>query len=155
VGENWRDTLAWIDQERRPGDRILVDIITVFPVFGYYDERYRAPNGDLIVNEWGEYKLPREIVPLDTRGGYNEGVPPGPPTAGMFAGLASGDRRLFVTLAEYSVRIQGDIPNGPALAWARRNCHVVERPEPGIDAYLISDCPARVRVGAGATGSPR
>ena len=141
VDETWRSTFAWIDERREPGDRTLVDIISVFPVFGYYNDEYRAPNGELIVHEWDEHPLPADIVPLDDPGGYTG--PTGPPTPEMISELASGDDRLFVVLAEYVERLQGDIPNGAALDWARANCEVEEGDEVEIELYLISECPAK------------
>jgi 4-amino-4-deoxy-L-arabinose transferase-like glycosyltransferase len=142
VTDSWRGALGWIEQNRRVGDRVLVDSISIFPVLGYYDNRYRAPNGEVIVDEWRDHPLPPDIVPLDTPGGYSH-RPPGPPTPQMIADLASGDRRLFVVLANFSRRVQGDVPNGAALTWARQNCDVVEPPQVDIFVYLISGCPAQ------------
>ena len=141
VDETWYSTMDFIASERQPGDRVLLDIVSVLPVLGYYDDRYRAPNGELIVLEWDEYPLPEDIVPLDDPGGY--AGPAGPPSRGMIQRLASGDQRLFVVLAEYQPHLQGDIPSGPAIDWARENCDVRERKdEVFIDLFLISDCPA-------------
>ena len=143
VDETWPSALAWIEDNREEGDRIMLDITPVFPVFGYYVDRYRAPNGELIVNEWEEHPLPDDIVPLDDPGGYGgPGTIEGPPTREQFSELASGDQRLFVVLAEYGKWLQGDIPTGPAMTWARENCKVVENDDQVlIDLYLISDCP--------------
>jgi 4-amino-4-deoxy-L-arabinose transferase-like glycosyltransferase len=143
VDETWPSALGWIEENREAGDRVMLDITPVFPVFGYYEERYRAPNGELIVNEWEEYPLPDDIVPLDDPGGYGgPGTIEGPPTREQFQELASGDRRLFLVLAEYGKWLQGDIPAGPAMRWARENCEVVENDDQVlIDLFLISDCP--------------
>ncbi len=139
VNETWRSALGWIQQERRPGDRILLDSPVVFPVFGYYQERYRPANGQLSSYEWNPSVVPPDVIPLDDPGGY--AGPPGPPTRQMISRLASGDRRLFVVLAEYVEARQGYIQEGDALNWARRNCRVIERDEVEINLYLISDCP--------------
>ena len=152
VDETWYSTMDFIAEERRPGDHVLLDIASVFPVMGYYDERYRAPNGELIVLEWDEYPLPEDIVPLDDPGGY--AGPTGPPTREMIQELASGDQQLFVVLAEYQPHLQGDIPSGPAMKWARDNCTVEEqKDEVFIDLFLISDCPPAVEKQSGASGS--
>lgn len=139
IDETWRSTLTWIDREWRDGDKLLVDSISTFPVISYYLPQYRAPNGELIVDEWDEYPLPDDIVPFDAPGGYTG--PPGPPTPEDIARNASGDRRLFVVYSEYVEHLQGDIPNGEAITWARANCKVIERDEYAIDAFLISGCP--------------
>jgi 4-amino-4-deoxy-L-arabinose transferase-like glycosyltransferase len=140
VTDSWRGAFAWVEENRRPGDRVLVDSISIFPVFGYYDDRYRAANGELIVDEWRDHPLPDDIVPLDTPGGYSH-RPPGPPTPQMIADLASGGQRLFVVLANFSKRVQGFVPNGEALTWARQNCDVVAPDEVDIYVYLVSGCP--------------
>ena len=139
VDETWRSAAGWLEEKRRPGDRVLIDIASVSGAIGYYDEGLRAPNGELAILEWEDNPFPREFVPYDDPGGYTSRS--GPPPRAAVARLARGERRLFVFLAEYVEALQGDVPNGEAMRWARRNCKVTERDEVDIGAYLITGCP--------------
>ncbi|HEV7846558.1 MAG TPA: glycosyltransferase family 39 protein [Thermoleophilaceae bacterium] len=141
VSETWRPAMAWIDEQRRPGDPLILDIAAVLPVLGYYDDRYRAPDGDLVVHEWGDRPMPRGVLPYDDPGGYGGTV--GPPTRATIARLARGDRRLIVVLAEYVEALQGDVPNSRGLRWARRECTVTRREEFQIYLFAVTGCPAQ------------
>lgn len=137
--ETWRSATDWLKAEYRPGDRVLEDIPSINTVIGYYDQRFRAPNGELAVLEWQDNPFPRSVVPYDDPDGY--AGPTGPPPRATIARLARGERRLFVFLAEYSEALQGDVPESAGLRWARRNCRVTEREETEITALLITGCP--------------
>jgi mannosyltransferase len=139
VDENWRAAMAWIDQQQRPGDRYLVDIPAIFTAYGYYDHRFRASDGELQVIEWKDHKIPANVIWRDDPGGYT-GIP-GPPSRQLIAQNASGGHALFVTLSEYVVRLQGDVPNSPGIRWARQNCQVVDHPVEDITLLKISGCP--------------
>ncbi|MEA2407291.1 MAG: mannosyltransferase [Thermoleophilaceae bacterium] len=141
VSETWRSAMAWVDDQRRPGDPLILDIAAVLPVLGYYDDTYRAPDGDLVVHEWGDRPMPRGVLPYDDPGGYGGTV--GPPTRATIARLARGDRRLIVVLAEYVEALQGDVPNSPGLRWARRECTVSRRQEFQIELFAVTGCPAQ------------
>ncbi len=140
VDENWRAAMAWIDQQQRPGDRFLVDIPAIYTAYGYYDHRFRASDGELNVIEWKDHSIPSNVIWRDDPGGYT-GIP-GPPTRQLIASNASGGRSLFVTLAEYVEKLQGDVPNSAGLRWARQNCQVVDHPVKDITLLKISGCPA-------------
>jgi hypothetical protein len=139
VDETWRSAAGWLAENRKPGDRVLIDIASVSGAIGYYDEGLRAPNGELAILEWEDNPFPKEFVPYDDPGGYTSRS--GPPPRAAVARLARGERRLFVFFAEYVEDLQGDLPNGDAMRWARRNCEVTERDEVDIGAYLITGCP--------------
>lgn len=141
VSETWRPAMAWIGDQRRPGDPLIVDIAAVLPVLGYYDDTYRAPGGDLVVHEWGDRPMPRGVLPYDDPGGY--GGTTGPPSRATIARLARGERRLIVVLSEYVEALQGDVPNSPGLRWARRECTVTRRQEFQIDLFAVTGCPAQ------------
>jgi mannosyltransferase len=144
VGETWRSAIAWIEKRREPGDRVLLDIASVFPVFGYYDKHWASADGDLVVYEWEDRPFPRsEVIPFDDPGGYAGRA--GPPGPGDIARNASGDERLFVVFAEYVERLQGDLPNGRAMRWARRNCRVQTSGDENPVVYLIDRCPTALR----------
>ena len=112
--ETWRSATDWLKAEYRPGDRVLEDIPSINTAIGYYDHRFRAPNGELAVLEWKDNPFPRNVVPYDDPDGYAGRT--GPPKQADIARLARGDRRLFVFLAEYSESLQGDVPNSAAAA---------------------------------------
>jgi hypothetical protein len=122
VDENWRSAVSWIAQEKRPSDRILVDIPSNIPVFAYYKARWRAPDGNMPVLEWKDEPISKDFIPVDDPGGY--AGPVGPPSRQLVARNASGGKRLFVVLSEYVQRLQGDVPNEAGLAWAKANCQV-------------------------------
>jgi len=139
VDEDWRTVAGWVEQQRRPGDRVLLDIPSVAPGLAYYDQSWRARGGLLPVLEWEDTPFPAAIVPYDDPEGY--AGPTGPPPPSAMRRHAGGDRRLFVIFAEYVERLQGDLPNGAAMRWARRNCTVTDRSAEGISAYLVTGCP--------------
>jgi 4-amino-4-deoxy-L-arabinose transferase-like glycosyltransferase len=140
VDENWRTAVAWIAQERHPGDHILVDIPSNIPVFGYYNARWRAPDGDMTVLEWKDKPVSKDFIPVDDPHGY--AGPTGPPSKELIARNASGHKRLFVVLSEYVERLQGDVPNIAGVAWAKANCQVTNHPEKNIILMVVSGCPS-------------
>lgn len=147
VDENWRSAVAWIAQERDPGDHILVDIPSNIPVFGYYNARWRAPDGDMTVLEWKDKPVSKDFIPVDDPGGY--AGPTGPPSRQLIARNASGGKRLFVVLSEYVERLQGDVPNIAGLAWAKTHCQVINHPEKNIILLLVSKCESPPGVASG------
>jgi hypothetical protein len=47
--------------------------------------------------------------------------------------------------AEYVERLQGDLPNGRAMRWARNNCRVQTSGDDNPVVYLIDRCPTALR----------
>ena len=140
VDEDWRSVAGWLQDERRPGDRVLIDIPGVTAGLAYYDPHFQSRDGLLPVLEWGDTPFPRDVVAFDDPEGYAGRT--GPPPPAVIQRYAAGNRRLFVLFAEYVDRLQGDLPNGAAMRWARRNCKVTEHDAVGISAYLVTGCPS-------------
>ncbi len=140
VDENWRGAVSWVAQEKRPNDRILIDVPNNIPVFGYYNARWRAPDGNMPVLEWKDEPISKDFIPVDDPGGYTG--PTGPPSKQLVARNATGGKRLFVVLSEYVQRLQGDVPNEAGLAWAKANCQVTRHPEKNIILMVVSGCPS-------------
>jgi mannosyltransferase len=138
--ENWRPLAAWLRAARAPGQPTIVDNALVLPPLGYYDPAFRARDGQLIVQEWGDEPLPAGFVGFKDRTGYGT-VPDGPPPAATFARLArQGGGSVWMVVAEVDENLQSNPRDGAAVAWARAHCHVEVRESIGVWALRATDC---------------
>ncbi len=140
--EDWPPLAAWLRAERAPGQPTIVDNALVLPTLGYYDPAFRAPNGDLIVQEWRDEPLPSGFVGFKDRTSYGS-VPNGPPSAATFAQLAQrGHGTVWMIVSEVDDELQQDPRHGAAFAWARTHCHGEVRTSVGVWVLRASDCSA-------------
>jgi mannosyltransferase len=149
--EDWLPIAAWLRAERAPGQPTIVDNALVLPSLGYYDPAFRAPNGELVVQEWHDLPLPAGFVGFKDRTGYGS-VPNGPPSVATFMRLARrGNGSVWMVVSEVDTELQGDPRSGSAVAWARRHCHVQARQSVGVWALHATGCTGMVSSGAGRT----
>lgn len=140
VQEGWPTMMAWLRSERLQGQPTIVDNALALPTMGYYDPAFRAPDGELIVQEWRETSLPAGVVGYKDRTGYGS-VPDGPPSAASFAALARrGDGTVWMLVASVDSGLQSDPRTGAAVAWARAHCRVQVRTSIGLWAMRASGC---------------
>jgi len=140
IQEQWAPVAAWLRAERQPGQPTIVDNALVLPSLGYYDPAFRAPDGELVVQEWGDEPLPAGFVGYKDRTGYGS-VPDGPPGAARIAALARrGGGTVWMIVAEVDDQLQGDPRDGAAVSWARRHCHVEVRESVGVWALRATRC---------------
>jgi len=140
VQEDWPPVAAWLHAERSADQSVIVDNASVLPVLGYYYPAFRAPDGDLIVQEWHDRPLPVGFVGLRDRGGYGT-VPYGPPSVATFRGLAGrGGGTVWLVVSEVVTSLQGEPWDGAAVAWARSHCHVQVRETLEVWTVRASGC---------------
>jgi mannosyltransferase len=138
--EDWPPIAAWLRSERTAGQPTIVDNATVLPSLGYYDPAFRAPNGELAVQEWHDQPLPGGFVGFKDRTGYGS-VPNGPPSAATFARLAHlGHGTVWMIVSEVDEELQANPREGAAVAWARSHCRVQVRESVGVWAMRASGC---------------
>jgi hypothetical protein len=118
---DYRSAAAWITTQRSAGDPVILDPITRLPGYGYYDASFRAPNGDVVVKEWHEQPLPRDLTGFTDPGGYGD-APAGPPGARLVQRLARRTGRLVLIIDTPTG--QGDVVEGAAARWLRSHCDV-------------------------------
>jgi mannosyltransferase len=139
--ESWPPVVAWLRAERTHEQPVIVDNALVLPALGYYDPAFRAPNGDLIVQEWHDEPLPAGFVGYKDRTGYGT-VPIGPPSAATFAALAQrGSGTVWMVVSQVDDALQSNPEEGAAVAWARSHCHVQVRESVGVWVLRASSCP--------------
>ena len=140
VEEGWAPIDAWLRDERAAGQPTIVDNANVLPSLGYYDPAFRAPDGDLVVQEWHDRPLPAGFVGFKDPGGYGT-VPDGPPSVATFRGLARrGGGTVWMVVSEVHTSLQGYPTEGAAVAWARSHCHVQVRESVQVWALRASGC---------------
>jgi mannosyltransferase len=140
IQENWRPVAAWLRSERTSAQPVVVDNALVLPSLGYYDPAFRAPDGDLVVQEWRDRPLPAGFIGYKDRTGYGS-VPNGPPSAATFAQLARrGHGTVWMVVSEADPNLQSDPRSGAAVAWARAHCDVEVRSSIGVWALRASGC---------------
>ena len=110
-----------------------MDIPSIVGVIGYYDEGLRAPNDELAILEWEDNPYPRSVRALRRPRRLRRARP------GRRRGRRSPAWRGATGACSCSSPstcevLQGDLPNGDAMRWARRNCEVTERDEIEITA---------------------
>jgi hypothetical protein len=138
--EDWPPIAAWLRSERAAGQPIVIDNATVLPSLGYYDPAFRAPNGELVVQEWHDQPLPSGFVGFKDRTGYGS-VPNGPPSAATFARLArQGHGTVWLIVSEVDDALQENPREGAAVAWAHSHCRVQVRESVGVWALRASGC---------------
>jgi mannosyltransferase len=138
--ENWPPVVAWLRAERAAGEPTIVDNALVLPTLGYYDPSFRAPGGQLIVQEWHDQALPSGFVGFKDRTAYGS-VPNGPPSAATFARLARlGHGSLWMVVSEVDLELQEDPRRGAAFAWARSHCHGQVRKDVGVWILHATGC---------------
>ncbi|HYM53756.1 MAG TPA: glycosyltransferase family 39 protein [Solirubrobacteraceae bacterium] len=138
--ENWRPIAAWLRADRSAGEPTIVDNALVLPSLGYYDPAFRAPGGELIVQEWHDEPLPAGFVGFKDRTGYGS-VPDGPPSVATFSRLAArGGGSVWMIVSEVDDALQSDPRKSAAVAWARRHCGVQVRESVGVWALHAGGC---------------
>lgn len=138
--EDWPPVAAWLHAERAAGQPTIVDNATVLPSLGYYDRSFRAPGGELVVQEWHDRPLPSGFVGFKDRTGYGS-VPNGPPSAATFAELARrGHGTVWMIVSEVDDSLQENPTEGAAAAWARSHCRVQVRESVGVWVLHATAC---------------
>ena len=140
VQENWPSPAAWLRAQRAAGQPTILDNVLMLPPLGYYDPAFRAGNGDLVVQEWQDRRLPRGVVGFKDPRGYGT-VPNGPPSAAVFAAQARrGGGDVWMVVAQSDRALQGDVREGAATAWARSHCRVEVRESIGVWVLHATGC---------------
>jgi 4-amino-4-deoxy-L-arabinose transferase-like glycosyltransferase len=138
--EDWPPVAAWLRAERSTGQPTIIDNATVLPSLGYYDPAFRAPGGELVVQEWHDRPLPSGFVGFKDRTGYGS-VPDGPPSVATFSRLAQrGHGTVWMIVSEVDDSLQEDPKHGGAVAWARSHCHVQVRESVGVWVLHATGC---------------
>jgi mannosyltransferase len=138
--EDWPPIAAVLRTERAPGQPVVVDNALVLPSLGYYDPAFRAPGGQLVVQEWRDEPLPRGFVGFKDPTAYGS-VPDGPPSAVEFSRLARlGGGSVWMIVSEVDLELQADPEEGAAVAWARAHCHVQVHESVGVWLLHASHC---------------
>jgi mannosyltransferase len=146
VEEDWRPVAAWLQKERAPGEPVIVDNASVLPALGYYYRPFRAPDGDLVVQEWHDRPLPAGFVGLRDPGGFGT-VPDGPPSVSELRSLAlRGDGTVWLVFSEVVPALQANPWEGVAVAWARAHCRVRLRETLEVRTVRASGCRRGRRV---------
>jgi len=140
--EDWPPIAAWLRADRAAGQPTIVDNALVLPTLGYYDPAFRAPDGQLVVQEWHDAPLPPGFVGFKDRTSYGS-VPDGPPSAAVFARLAArGGGTAWMMVSEVDTTLQSDPKEGAAVAWARGHCRVQVRESVGVWVLRATGCVA-------------
>jgi mannosyltransferase len=134
---DYRSAAAYIATQRPQADPLIIDPIPKLPGYGYYDPALRAPDGHVVVKEWGDEPLPAGVSGFTDPGGYGN-APAGPPTAAYVRGLAGQTGRV-VLVVDTTFR-QGDVEEGAAARWLRSNCTVATRDFGGIIVISARGC---------------
>lgn len=134
---DYRAAASWIASVRSPGDPVIIDPITKFPGYGYYDRALRAPNGYVVVKEWREQPMPPGVTAFIDRGGYGD-APAGPPSMQLVRRLAQRTGRIVFAIDGPSR--QGDVEEGSAARWMRGHCNVSEGSFGGIVVLAARGC---------------
>ncbi len=138
--EDWPPIAAWLRAERALGEPIVVDNALVLASMGYYDQAFKAGDGELVVQEWHDQPLPAAFYGFKDRTGYGS-FPDGPPSEALFSRLATGPRRsAWLIVSEVDRDLQADPRTGAAVAWARRHCDVQVRESVGVWALHATGC---------------
>jgi mannosyltransferase len=138
--ENWPPAAAWLRAERSASQPIILDNILLLPVLGYYDPAFRAPGGEVEVQEWHDRPLPANVVGFKDPGGYGA-VRDGPPSASEIAALARrGAGTVWMLTAGFDKELQGDPRTGAAVGWARAHCQVQTRESVGVWVMRAASC---------------
>lgn len=144
--EDWPPAAAWLVARRLPGQPVILDNALVLPTLGYYYPAFRAPDGDLVVQEWHDRPLPAGFAGYKDRTGYGS-VPNGPPSVARFRELArQGGGTVWMVVAEVDLELQSNPRDGAAVAWARAHCHVEVRQSTGVWVLRASQCPDGARA---------
>ena len=114
-----------------------IDPITRLPGYGYYDASLRAPNGYVVVKEWHEQALPRDLIGFTDPGGYGD-APAGPPGVRLVQRLARQTGRLILIIDTPTG--QGDVEGGAAARWLRGHCTVRDGSFGGIVVLAARGC---------------
>jgi hypothetical protein len=138
--EDWPPVAAWLRTARAPGEPTILDTAIVLPSLGYYDPAFSAPGGDLVVQEWGDRRVPAGVVGFKDPTGYGSPLV-GPPSADRFARMAAVKGSAWMIVSEVDSSLQPDPRTGEAARWARRHCHVEARQSVGVWAMHATGCP--------------
>jgi mannosyltransferase len=138
--QDWPPVAAWLGAEHAAGQPTIIDNALVLPSLGYYDPALRAPNGDLVVQEWHDLRLPVGFVGFKDRTSYGT-VPDGPPGVATFTRLARrGGGTVWMVISDVDNSLQSDPRDGAAVTWARSHCHVQVRESVGVWVLHATGC---------------
>jgi mannosyltransferase len=135
--DDWDGAFDYMTEVRQPGDPVLFDTALGLQPAGYYDPAFAAPDGRLVVPQWGDAEVPENVALLQNPGSYF-GVPNGPPSARQLEELVRPTGRAIVMFTH--IVDQGDFLDTAGMAWARSRCDVVDRHFRSIDVAVISGC---------------
>jgi 4-amino-4-deoxy-L-arabinose transferase-like glycosyltransferase len=137
--EDWRRAAVWL-RERPPGVPLVVDNAQVLPALGYYDPALASADGDLIVQEWRDRRLPPAFVGFRDPTGYGSSPAGQPTVAAVRAAARRGSGSVWMVFGEIDYALQGDPRAGPAVAWLRSHCQVTVRESVAVGVLRANGC---------------
>ena len=135
--DDWGGAFGYLTEVRQAGDPVLFDTALALQPAGYYDPAFAAPDGRLVVPQWGDTRVPENVTLLQNPGSYF-GVPDGPPSRRLLEELVQPTGRAIVMFTH--IVDQGDALDEAGMAWARSRCDVVDRHFRSVDVAIISRC---------------
>jgi mannosyltransferase len=136
VQQEWKPIAARLREQRLPSQPLLADSVLTLPSLGYYDRALRAKNGDLVVAEWGDTRLPASVLGFKDPAGHGSSVPDGPPSPALVQSLARTHGTVWLLFAETSEHAEED----PAVRWAVAHCHTTFLSRTRIELLKVSGC---------------
>lgn len=126
-----------------PSTPVVFDIPEGLPAAGFYARRFAAPDGHVVVSEWGDEPIPPAVVLRDDPGGYGH-APAGPPDPLLLSRLARRTGSVYVLVSNTSE--QGSIDDSPGIRWARKACRLEVQqfgyPPQILELFHLSHCAA-------------
>ncbi len=138
VQQEWMPVASWLKADRRPGQPLIAQSALTLPSLGYYDPALRARNGELVVDEWKDTKLPPAVLGYKDPSAHGGDVPDGPPPVALVRRLALADGTVWLLFAETGERAAEDA----AVRWASAHCHVSTLERTRIELVRVSGCAA-------------
>ncbi|HEX4482752.1 MAG TPA: glycosyltransferase family 39 protein [Solirubrobacteraceae bacterium] len=140
VQQEWRPTIHWLASNRNAREWVIVDNVLMLPSIGYYDPSLKAPNGELIVQEWHDTPLPKRFVGYKDPTGYGRALN-GPPSLALVRRVAAeGGGSIWFVFGEIDSLEQGTTSQMAVVKWARSNCHVQTRASTGVEVMHATAC---------------
>ncbi len=138
VQQEWTPIANRLKAERRPGQPLIAQSLLTLPSLGYYDPALRASDGELVVDEWKDTKLPPAVLGFKDPSAHGGDVPDGPPPVALVRRLAMAHGTVWLLFAETGERVSEDA----AVRWASAHCHVATLERTRIELVRISGCAA-------------
>ncbi len=136
VQQEWKPIANRLKAERRPGQPLIAQSVLTLPSLGYYDPALRASNGEVVVDEWKDTKLPPGVIGYKDPTAHGGDVPDGPPPVALVRSLARAHGTVWILFAETGERID----EAAAVTWAKAHCHVEELERTRIELVRVSGC---------------